>query len=515
MFECFKIRQPEMSARRLCVNKASFSIFDVPVVSFFSRSHCDRLNRKKGAVVSVLKSVILARLILSLHIPAWSSADDLPAGQIADRVVCKADASQTYALYLPSGFSKDRLWPILFCFDPGARGRIPVELFRAAAEQYGYIVAGSNISRNGPQGRSVEAMKAMWEDTQDRFPLDPARVFLAGMSGGARTVCIFAQSSPLFAGVIAFAAGFPDARAPAKVPFFFFGAAGRDDFNYPEMRQLDGDLERLGAVHRVVAFDGGHGWPPAEICTRGIEWLELQSMKAGKRPCDNAIIDALHEKAAALIRAAEGAGSPGELYLQEKATVEDFRGLKDMTALETGAARLAASKEVRKYLQDEKGQQTLQRNREAELHAQWSRRYDGSESSDAVISFNSLLSDLKRQAEAASDSPTRRIARRVLEGSYIGANEQSRGLLANQNYQSAAKWMELAAAIHPDRFQLLYNLATTYAKGRDRRGAVDALKRAVEQGFRDSGAFEQEAAFDFLRSDPAIKSLRERMQQKQ
>jgi dienelactone hydrolase len=473
------------------------------------------LSSSKGGAVFVPKPAILVLLTGGLLSPSCAAEDDLPRGQIAERVVCRADAGQTYALYLPSSYSPARLWPILYCFDPGARGRLPVELFRAAAERYGYILAGSNNSRNGPQGQSVEAMKAMWEDTQGRFPLDPSRVFIAGMSGGARVACIFAQGSPLFAGVIAFAAGFPNARAPARVPYFFFGAAGRDDFNYPEMRQLDSDLEKLGAIHRIATFDGGHGWPTVEICTQGIEWLELQSMKAGKRPRDGALIDALYEKAAASTRAAENAGNTGEFYLQERAIAEDFRGLKDVTVFESSAARLAGSKEIRKFLQDEKGQQAIQNSRQAGLFAQWNRRYEGDESADAGITFNFVLSELKKQAEAPSDSPARRISRRVLEGSYIQSIEESRGLVGSQNYLSAARLMELAAAIHPDRPQLLYNLATVYAKGRDRRGAIDALKRAVEQGFRDSRAFEHEEAFEFLRNDPAIKLLLEKIQKPQ
>jgi dienelactone hydrolase len=457
----------------------------------------------------VLKPAILIVLLGSLRAPACPAVDDLPKGQIIDKVPCQADASQSYALYLPSSYSPVRSWPILFCFDPGARGRVPVELFRAAAEQYGYILAGSNNSRNGPQGQSAESRKAMWEDTQSRFTIDPARIFAAGMSGGARVVCGFAQGSPLFAGVIAFAAGFPNAQAPTRVPFFFFGAAGINDFNYPEMRQLDDELDRLGAIKRNVTFDGGHGWPPAAICTQGIEWLELQSMKAGKRPRDEALIDALFEKAAASTRAAEGAGSSGELYLLEKAIAEDFSGLKDVSVFESSAARLAASKEIKEYLQDEKGQQAIQYSRQAELLAQWNRRFEGGESADAITSFNSLLSDLKKQAEAPTDSSRRRVARRALEGSYIHAYEESRGLLGNQNYQAAARMLELAAAIHADRPQLLYSLATVYAKGRDRKGAIDALKRAVEQGFRDAAALEHEEAFNFLRSDATLKMLLE------
>jgi predicted esterase len=475
----------------------------------------DSLNSCKGAAVSVLKRVILFALLGSLRAPACPAGDDPPLGQIVEKVACKSDPGQSYALYLPSSYSPSRSWPILFCLDPGARGRVPVDLFRAAAEQYGYIVVGSNNSRNGPQGQNTAAMKAMWEDTQDRFAIDPARIFAAGMSGGARVACGFAQGSPLFAGVIAFAAGFPNAQTPVKVPFFFFGAAGIDDFNYPEMRRLDDELDKLGAIKRTVTFDGGHGWPPAEVCTRGIEWLELQSMKAGKRPRDETLIDSLYRKAVASAHAAEGKGGSGEVYLLEKALVEDFRGLKDVSEFENGLARLAASREVKRFLQDEKEQQAGQYRRQAELMGSWTRRYNGDESADAIPRFESLLSELKRQAQAPEDSSRRRVARRVLEGTYIGAYEESRSLLAHLDYRAAARMLELSAAIHADRPQLLYNLATVYAKGRDRKSAIDALKRAVEQGFRDSVALEHEEAFNFLRGDPALKSLLQKIGKQQ
>ena len=57
---------------------------------------------------------------------------------------------------------------------------------QAAAEQYGYIVAASNNSRNGPYDVSTAAAQAMSTDVGRRFSIDPQRVYLAGMSGGAR-----------------------------------------------------------------------------------------------------------------------------------------------------------------------------------------------------------------------------------------------------------------------------------------------------------------------------------------
>src|SRR5689334_8163921 len=108
---------------------------------------------------------------------------DLSRGRIVDDVKCAADPSQSYALYLPSAYTPDRPWPVLMGFHPGARGRAIVEKYQAAAEQHGYVVAGSNNSRNGPWQVSVAAVRAMSADVGSRFSLDPKRVYLTGLSG--------------------------------------------------------------------------------------------------------------------------------------------------------------------------------------------------------------------------------------------------------------------------------------------------------------------------------------------
>src|SRR5260370_1241352 len=98
-------------------------------------------------------------LILLLAIfPA--PAESLSTGQVLADVKCAADASQSYALYLPSNYTPDRTWPVILGFDPGGRGRNAVDRYQAAAEQYGYIIAASNNSRNGSPdtGKAASAM---------------------------------------------------------------------------------------------------------------------------------------------------------------------------------------------------------------------------------------------------------------------------------------------------------------------------------------------------------------------
>src|SRR5438105_4945707 len=130
-------------------------------------------------------------------------AEDLPRGQVIADVKCSGDPSQSYALYLPSNYSDDRGWSLILAFDPGARGQAPVERFRTAAETYGYIVAGSNNSRNSSWQASSDAIRAVSADIGNRFRIDEKRVYTAGLSGGARVAMEVALGTDRIAGVIA------------------------------------------------------------------------------------------------------------------------------------------------------------------------------------------------------------------------------------------------------------------------------------------------------------------------
>lgn len=174
-------------------------------------------------------------ILSALPLLASALAADLPKGRIVDKVVCSADPRQSYALYLPSAYSAERAWPVLYCLDPGARGRLPLERFEEGAEKCGYIVAGSHNSRNGPLAPALEALRAMWRDTHETLGIDDRRAYLAGMSGGARDATAFLATGA-FAGVIAQAAGFSGSVVPKDFAFPFFGTAGTDDLNYAEMR---------------------------------------------------------------------------------------------------------------------------------------------------------------------------------------------------------------------------------------------------------------------------------------
>jgi dienelactone hydrolase len=215
-------------------------------------------------------------LLLLLATRPLPADEPFPLGQVLASVVSLQDPAQSYALYLPAGYTTARRWPVLYCFDPGGRGAVPVALFREAAEKYGWILAASNNSRNGPWKDIYVAACAVWDDTHARLRIDDSRVYATGFSGGARVACGLARILNMRpAGVIGCGAGLPEWLAPADLAGIpWFGTAGFGDFNLREMKELEKELLQLGSPCALKVFPGRHVWPPAGIAMEAVAWLE-------------------------------------------------------------------------------------------------------------------------------------------------------------------------------------------------------------------------------------------------
>ncbi len=211
-----------------------------------------------------MAALALSRMILL--------SEDLPRGAVIPSVVCRSNPQQSYALYLPSRYGPGQRWPILFCLDPGARGRVPVERFAEAAERKGVIVAGSNNSRNGPIEPVQEAIEAMVADTHSRFSLDDSKAYVAGFSGGSRVALSWAGNGHI-AGVIACGAAFSGGKLPDELPFRLYMTSGFDDFNHDEIWEVSLALAKRGTPHRFVEFEGGHDWLPAGLAAEALDFL--------------------------------------------------------------------------------------------------------------------------------------------------------------------------------------------------------------------------------------------------
>src|SRR5215216_1525842 len=110
--------------------------------------------------------------------------------------------------------------------------------------------------------------------------------------------------------------------------------------------------------------------------------------------------------------------------------------------------------------------------------------------------------------ERIEDSTQRRVARRVLDGLFIGLVEQGRSLLQTEkNYSESIKRLKLATEINPDRAGTFFYLAWAYVANRDRKKSLQFLNKAVEKGFSDTAIITANKAFDSIRDDSEYQQI--------
>ena len=466
----------------------------------------------------------LVPLLLSMALSAAATAAPplaLPTGEIVDPVAAVAFPGQSYALYLPKEYTPDRRWGVLYAFDARQRGRLVAELFQAAAERWGVIVVSSNNSRSDeavdPNG---DAMKAMWEDSHARFAIDPARVYATGFSGGARAagVLAFVRRGEV-AGVIGVGGGLPVTVVPDKdLPFAFFGLAGTRDFNYSELRDLDRTLGRLGLAHAFDSFEGGHEWAPPAGAARALSWLELTGMRRGAVAKREPLIEEEWLQTLARARALESGGDSGmadpvAAHRVLREAVETFSGLRDAAPAVSELDRLAGSEAFRREseAQDRAEAQHAVYVESARI-ALGTLLQEQPETVNVKRALNLLeVPRLRREASERSGGPSRfarDAAARSLESLFVQAGFYiPRALAERGDHARAALCLAVAAEIHPESAYTWYSLARARAQSGEKRGALEALKRAFDAGFDDRAGLESDQAFARLRGNKDLQEL--------
>jgi dienelactone hydrolase len=399
-------------------------------------------------------------------------------------VECAAKPEQSYALYLPSNYTAEKKWPIIYAYDPGAVGSRPLALAREAAEKHGYILAGSNNSRNGPLERGTEAAQAMWEDTHARFSIDDRRVYLTGFSGGSRfAVAIAMMCGTCAAGVIAHGAGFLPDLAPDKdkVKFSYYATIGDRDFNYPEMIALEEQLDKLGLPNRLRRFPGPHQWAPAEVWHEAIAWMELRAMREGRRPRDDAFIAQQAQRARDRVEQLGNSGDAYSAWLDARKLPQHFEGLADTAALQATAKELDGAAAVRAGRSREYAAIRLQQNLFGPVMELLDQLGTAADFGTVELNLKTRVRQLRKGAEDKKEKHPEAYQRALSQAS-ASIFESGMTFLWEKNYARAAAFFELFTEIQPEAPGPYLRLAQAHAQAGSKKKAIRALERAVANG---------------------------------
>jgi predicted esterase len=453
----------------------------------------------------------MRRLAFLLLLSTALAAAEPERGKLVENVASRLDPTQTYTLYLPTAYDAMKQQPLLFVFDPRGRGTLAAEIFKDAAEAYGWIVISSNQTRSDDDGSAnARAIRALLPE-MNRYAIDPRRVYAGGFSGTAILSCAIGINTNALAGVIGVGGRLVEHIPPAKFSFAHYGFAGDADFNNREMRVIDELLEREGKTHRFQEFTGDHQWLPSQLAREAVDWMELMAMKEQRRTRDDALIARLYTSDLAAANALAAAGKRVDALRRYREIARTFDGLHAVDDAITAVTRLSHDAAVQRELKDipkwDEFEMRFMNDVMAQIGTAFVRlRQDDLPPTASLLAREFRLADVQRRAKReGAEGAT---ARRLLEALYTQTSFYlPRQLMDKREYALAAAVLGVAIRIHSDRWPAWYNLGAAQARGGDRRRALESVEKAIAAGMQDRSQLATDEDFASLRGEARFQAL--------
>jgi hypothetical protein len=423
--------------------------------------------------------------------------ENFQTGQIIEKVINKNDASQNYALYLPKAYSIKTTWPVIFIFDAHGDGKLPITKYNELAEQYGFILVGSNNSQNGNAWEvSQDIATKLFADAEGRLAINNQQIYVMGFSGGARVANGLALTNGSVAGAICCGASAP-ATSPSnnqRGNYSFIGLVGNEDFNYTEMKKYDMvDLAGHNVKHALITFDGKHEWPAKDIMDKAFWWLTLNEMRKNI-PAKNSTLIAQHlEPIYKQLEILKQKKQTVDLYYLCTETINFYNGLDDLKNFYDTYKELQNNPEIDKDLKE---QETAWK-KEEELKAFYMKAIQTQNFEwwkKDIGSLNQKIKNNKNKNEAL-------MYKRTLSYLSLVAYMQTSGALKQNAIDAADFFSKIYVLVDPTNNEAHYLTASVYAKTNKTKDAINSLNDAIKNGFADAIRLQNDSTFMQLKSN--------------
>jgi dienelactone hydrolase len=400
------------------------------------------------------------------------------------KIQCLSDTTQTYAVALPSDFNSSKRYPVVFVFDPHGDGHLAVKTFQTGATEFGYIIAGSNVIRNG-YDRIEYALQALTHDVTNRYPVDDKRMYAAGFSGGGRVAQLFSQLNPNIRAVVSAGAGYSLAQNGdlSNKPSILF-IVGNEDFNYLEIMNAGNALSASGIHYYVLEYPGKHAWPGRDIIHEALQWFEFDACR--KDP-------ALKQESA--INRYKTSVQQQETLMEKN---HDLSGA--ILTLEKGIAFLSGltrTHELLKKLETLKkspGYQQVQKQKQdaLALEMRLQQGYTNAFTEKDTLWWQHEIHVLDERITFSDNTHLQHVYKRIKNFISIAAFSYCNRALSHNELSGAEKYVAIYQIVDPGNPDVYYFKALLFArKGKDKT-AIQCYKKAVVLGFNDLKKAKQE-----------------------
>ncbi|MBS1918352.1 MAG: hypothetical protein JST87_18955 [Bacteroidetes bacterium] len=447
-------------------------------IPFFCIVSCANHQPANNAEDTSVKDTVIAT--------APSAIDTFPAGRILKNISCKNDVSQSYALYIPVTKSSYAL-PVVYFFDPHAAGYLPLEKYKSLADKYGFILVGSNNSKNGNEYTTTENIwQHLIADTKSRLHIDASRIYVCGFSGGAKAAGYLALNHTEIKSVIANSAALPDGTAAGNFNFSFTGLAGDGDMNMTNVVSFCNDLDRTTTRHRLLVFNGKHEWAPETAMNIAFEGLLFDAMRNKQIVPDNAFIKNYIIESKKRIDETTKTNNLITVADECKLSLSLLDGLTNETNFfKQEYASITSNAAYQKQLKQAEDLFATEEN----IKATYQQQFQNGD----INYWKNTIAALNEKAKAKTDEGA--MYNRLL--AYLSLafySISNRFIQGNQN-DGAAYFVNLYKLADPANSEAWYFSAIVNARKNNSKAAEDDLLKAAENGFADKNRMEQQPEF--------------------
>ncbi len=423
----------------------------------------------------------------------------LNPGDFIQRVNCISNENLSFAVYVPKGYSSDRKMPSLFLFDPHSDGSLPLKLYRDLADEYGYILIGSNDSKNGNSRElTSQILNSILKSAYQLLPLDSQRIYAGGFSGGARVASMLAFSSAKIQGLITCGAGFPQEIWTKMPPSFIIGIAGDGDMNLNEITSIKVQDPNLKNRYQIIRFDGKHEWPPMAIFEQAFLALEAIAIHDELIPKNANLIKHLNETYQSYADSLTVSGnSLYEAGLYDR-WINSMDNLADLTVAKNTYKDLLKKGSYKQALIDEQAL-FLEEQRRREFCVNAIGKQD-------TIWWDQQMKNLQYEIKTSS-IPRKNMLSRISGSLSLGCFMNLNQALGGNQRDAMEYFSHLYRLIDPTNVEAWYLSAEVAGKKTDYPQVYNYLSRAVSLGFNDPNRAHSDPSFSMMMSDPEFNQI--------
>ncbi len=489
------------------MNRCLFALYEGSNIHHFdSNGEKAIFVQKKTFILSNMlkqffcKVLFGAILLVLVSCASGQQKQDFNTSKVYTSVKCQADTNVSYALFLPPQYKKGKPCPLLILFDSHGDGLFPVNLFNKDAAKSGFILAGSNNSKNGlPTEQTTDFYRKMIADLTARFDIEKRAIYVCGFSGGSRVAGAVAITEAGIAGVVGCGAGLPNINQKPANDFSYLAVVGSRDFNFTEMKQLDASLEEAGFRHHLLVFDGIHQWPPEKLIPDIFSWILFDAMRQKAIPEERKDINAFIERNDKI---ASGFETEGKLHLQQDSYIKMLhylQGLTDVAPLQAEIKRLSAEKEVIDY----RNQQNVLLALEQKLQQEYLPLIP----EQSIEWWANEAGRLRALSQNEAKPELSQVYQRLLGSLSMNSYMYCTNALRQKDLSASTRFIEIYRLVDPSNAEHRFMAAKVAALNKDGVGVFEALKQAFDLGFKDINRVTSDVDIKPFLGDERIRKL--------